>query len=89
MQRKLIEKYCLYCGLTFETNNSRTKYCSEDCRKAAKARKQKASYTSVAKKHITEMAEKSISQVMFELEEYNRTHKRSLSYGQYVLRRKK
>ena len=88
-ERKLIEKYCIFCGLPFETNNSRTKYCSEDCRKAAKARKQKVSYTSVAKRYITETVEKSISDIMRELDEYNRTHKTSLTYGQYVLRRKK
>ncbi len=84
--RKLIEKYCLFCGLTFETNNNRTKYCSADCRNAAKAKVKKAAYKSVNQKHIARTAEKSIGEIMCELDEYNRTHKTSLTYGQYVVR---
>lgn len=85
MDRKLIEKRCVYCGLLFETKNSRTKYCSEDCAKAAKiANYNKKHKSLVLKEHIRRTADKSISEVMRELAEYNRTHHKSLTYGQYV-----
>ena len=87
--RKLIEKYCLFCGLTFETNNSRTKYCCVARRNAAKAQLQKAAYKSVNQKYIARTAEKSIEDIMRELDEYNHTHKTSLTYGQYVARAQK
>lgn len=90
MDRKLIEKCCKYCGLLFETKNSRTKYCSEDCRKLAKARNFKKNCSAVKMKvHTPRMADKSIVEVMREVDEYNRTHNKSLSYGQFVARYQK
>lgn len=83
--RKPVEKRCEYCRLLFETLNSRTKYCSEDCRKLAKTKRHSKNHKAIEfKEHIPRTADKSIREVMRELAEYNRTHHKSLTYGQYV-----
>ena len=66
MDRKLIEKRCAYvgCGLLFETKNSRSKYCSEECRKQAKRLAQQNLRSLVLKKHIPRTADKSIGEIM-------------------------
>ena len=84
--RKPIEKRCRYCGLLFLTLNSRTKYCSEDCKKGARSLAQQKLRSVPLKAHTPRTADKSISEVMREVDEYNRTHKKSITYGQYVAR---
>ena len=91
MDRKLIELRCQVCGLLFESKNSRAKYCSDDCRKAGAAAKSREYYNKKLKsvqlkERRPRFADKSIGAVMRELAEYNHTHKKALSYGQYVAR---
>ena len=83
--RKLVEKRCQFCGLLFESKSGGAKYCSVDCRKLAKARDFKKNHSAIKMKvHTPRMADKSIIEVMREVDDYNRTHKKALSYGQYV-----
>lgn len=85
VDRKLVEKHCRFCGVLFESKSGGAKYCSVDCRKLAKARNFKKNHSAIKMEtHTPRMADKSIGEVMRELAEYNRTHKKALSYGQYV-----
>lgn len=63
---------CTICGHEFETAACNVKYCP-GCRKKAKS------------KPIPERTNKSLADVMRELDEYNRTHGTFLTYGKWVL----
>ena len=94
MDRKLIELRCQICGLLFESKNSRAKYCSDDCRKIGHAQKVRDNYNKKLKsiqlkERRPRFADRSIATVMREVDDYNRTHKKALSYGQYVARYQK
>lgn len=79
---------CISCGLLFETKNSRTLYCSDRCKKAAKVKQQKTVRSAVKiKEHVTPAAGKSIAEIICELEEYNAKNKARLTYGQFVAMR--
>lgn len=73
MEYKLI---CKHCGKEFYHKTYQKVYCNECSALGRKKRGGKAS--------LKKMATKSISQVVRELEKYNKEHGTCISYGQYV-----
>lgn len=74
---------CVICGKEFSAIARNKLYCSNHCKAKASLERQKAAYKAPVK-HIPRRPAQTIAQVMRELDEYNKTHKTSLTYGQYV-----
>lgn len=87
------ERQCQICGCEFITSTGKGKYCP-NCRKQqrllrmredSKARYENQKLTVLLEKRQTKSVGKSISDINWELKEYNEKHNTDLSYGQYVL----
>lgn len=80
---KPITLVCVFCGKEFSSIARNRLYCSKSCRAKASLERQKETYKAPVKRVRCRPAQ-TIAQVMRELDEYNKTHKKSLTYGQYV-----
>ena len=73
MKQKLFDLKCAECGKVFRNPDENERFCP-DCKKIKDRRTPEP----------VSRAKKGIYQVMRELEQYNRKHGTTLSYGQYV-----
>lgn len=71
---KIYHKNCRWCGDPFDTETRNKKVCPK-CDEALKS-----------KKRETKPSEDKLGDLQREIDEYNRTHKTALSYGQYVMK---
>lgn len=99
---KNVERVCAVCGKTYMGCSGRSKYCSEECREAAKAACNKRQYEErkkpkpekEASRTKTEMSAKASEEArrkesMAHLGELTRTaHEEGLSYGQYMAQKR-
>lgn len=81
-QPKPITLVC-FCGKEFSSIARNRLYCSKSCRAKASLERQKETYKAPVKR-VRRRPAQTISQVVKELNEYNRTHKKCLTYGQFV-----
>lgn len=90
-ERQPIEVICIDCGKMFTAQSRAAKRCPECNLKHRKEYRQE--YAEVNKKEQIEPKKKikkpmrkpkTISQILKEVEAYNKEHKTRLSYGQYV-----
>ena len=79
----LYEKFCADCGAYFVARGKSAKYCSECGAIRAKISQQNAE--AAAKAKLTVNPCKTFRQILKEISEYNCTHGKALSYGQYVM----
>lgn len=83
---EIIEKQCELCGtVMYIFKSSKKKYC-DDCvekRRIERAKRQSERAKENKRKAAERRTMKSLHEIMWELEEYNRKHKTCLSYGQY------
>ena len=93
MDRKLLSYTCKKCGVVFNSyGHLRVLLCEKckkkQCRENDRIRKKQNydNFKKPIKRQVIKKDGKSISQIIKELEEYNRNHKTLLSYGQYVAR---
>ena len=86
--RELIEVICIDCGCSFMAKSKAAKRCPECNLKHRKNQKQgyAENFKSTRKVKKKKQKPKSITQVLRELEAYNKEHGTRLTYGQYVER---
>lgn len=72
---------CQRCGCDFTHSNTRRLYCSE-CKE--ELQKQRTRDYMRKKRNGEQRKAQSFSEILAELEAYNKKHKTHLSYGQYV-----
>ena len=84
--RQLIEVTCIDCGCSFMAGSKAAKRCPECNLKHRKNQKQgyAEDFKSTRKVRKKKQKPKSITQVLRELEVYNKEHKTHLSYGKFV-----
>lgn len=68
-------KICIVCGKEFIATNPKARMCSEECKLARKESLRTGKECAI-KKHT-------LDDTLKELEEYNRTHDKYLTYGKY------
>lgn len=85
---KIYIKSCIDCGKTFKAHANNAKRCDECKQELAreKAREQNAlrKRENLYKKARKTKPKKTLSEIMRELEAYNKEHGTHLTYGQYV-----
>lgn len=87
MERKLHEHICVDCGEKFYTFGVSKRTICDDCKKRHKVKWQAErykSFKSVKNEHSKKQSGASLTEIMKEIEEYNRIHGTYLSYGQYI-----
>lgn len=87
-QIELNTYFCKKCGIKFETSRkSRLKLCPACVKRRNKAKRQNNKTPKAKKAPAVRLikTDKTLSEIMEELERYNKEHKTSLSYAQYVL----
>lgn len=74
---------CQQCGCEFEHYYYNKRFC-DDCRKLRKREYDKRIANERKVKLIPKKPDKTLSQVIAELETYNKEHKTNLKYGEFV-----
>ena len=83
-ERKLNENKCIECGNIFYTFGKTRRQLCDDCVKANRI-KHNSVYKNVYNKHTPKKDKpRGLNDFMREVEEYNRSHGTSLTYGQYT-----
>lgn len=87
--RRLVEKTCVECGVTFTTYGYNALRCPECAKKVAREQtKDNQKQWLQSRKAINKKVYRpptTINEVVNAVDKYNKTHGTRLSYGQYVL----
>ena len=70
-------KVCIVCGKEFISTNPKATICSDECREARK------NQTKESRKRTSKKKKKTLEETLKDLDEYNRTHDKYLTYGKY------
>lgn len=87
-QEKLNSKLCAQCGKMMYSQGNIIRQICDDCRKENQREYNKKLKKFVAKTVCDSNAEpQPLSEVIYEVEDYNKAHHTCLTYGQYISKR--
>lgn len=86
MSKTIIYKCkCENCGAEFETDSTLRKYCSKACALEVTKKRERERNKKIKEEKRREEEKKAHKwDILGEIERYNKKHKTSLSYGQYL-----